>query len=111
MMLHARSCVRFGFLLEVQPVGLQSCGGDSKVLCVVQLCERLPSPNGESTVDCNSLSSMPKVAFTIAGKSFELSPEEVSIFHYISYTLEICYLVFMLFYCYIVKFSVFCCYN
>lgn len=41
-----------------------------------QLCERLPSPNGESTVDCNSLDSMPKVAFTIAGKSFELAPEE-----------------------------------
>jgi phytepsin len=41
-----------------------------------QLCERLPSPNGESTVDCNSLSTMPNVAFTIAGKSFELSPEE-----------------------------------
>jgi len=41
-----------------------------------QLCERLPSPNGESTVDCKSLSSMPKVAFTIAGKSFELAPEE-----------------------------------
>jgi phytepsin len=41
-----------------------------------QLCERLPSPNGESAVDCNSLSSMPKVAFTIAGKSFELSPEQ-----------------------------------
>lgn len=41
-----------------------------------QLCERLPSPNGESTVDCNSLSSMPKVAFTIGGKSFELAPEE-----------------------------------
>jgi phytepsin len=41
-----------------------------------QLCERLPSPNGESTVDCNSLSAMPKVAFTIGGKSFELAPEE-----------------------------------
>ena len=46
---------------------------------VMQLCERLPSPNGESTVDCKSISSMPKVAFTIAGKSFELAPEEVSI--------------------------------
>jgi phytepsin len=41
-----------------------------------QLCERLPSPNGESTVDCKSLPSMPNVAFTIAGKSFELTPEE-----------------------------------
>lgn len=47
---------------------------------VVQLCERLPSPNGESTVNCNSLSSMPKVAFTIAGKTFELAPEEVCIY-------------------------------
>lgn len=43
-----------------------------------QLCERLPSPNGESVVDCNSLSSMPNVAFTIADKTFELTPDEVS---------------------------------
>ncbi|XP_024374877.1 phytepsin [Physcomitrium patens] len=41
-----------------------------------QLCERLPSPNGESAVDCNSLSSMPNVAFTISNKTFELKPEE-----------------------------------
>jgi hypothetical protein len=47
---------------------------------LVQLCERLPSPNGESTVDCKTLSSMPNVSFTIAGKSFELAPEEVSIY-------------------------------
>jgi hypothetical protein len=41
-----------------------------------QLCERLPSPNGESVVDCNLLSSMPNVAFTIADKTFELTPDE-----------------------------------
>lgn len=41
-----------------------------------QLCERLPSPNGESAVDCNALSYMPNVGFTIAGKSFELTPEQ-----------------------------------
>jgi phytepsin len=41
-----------------------------------QLCERLPSPNGESMVDCNSLSSMPDVSFTIAGKDFKLTPEQ-----------------------------------
>ncbi|KAI3809746.1 hypothetical protein L1987_19346 [Smallanthus sonchifolius] len=41
-----------------------------------QLCERLPSPMGESGVDCNSLSSMPIVAFTIGGKTFDLSPEQ-----------------------------------
>jgi phytepsin len=41
-----------------------------------ELCERLPSPNGESLVDCNSLSSLPNVSFTIAGKLFDLTPEQ-----------------------------------
>ncbi|KAH8971313.1 hypothetical protein BDL97_02G134400 [Sphagnum fallax] len=43
-----------------------------------ELCERLPSPNGESLVDCNSLSSLPNVSFTIAGKLFDLTPEQDS---------------------------------
>ncbi|KAM6553808.1 hypothetical protein CsatB_014570 [Cannabis sativa] len=43
---------------------------------VNQLCERLPSPMGESAVDCDSLSSMPNVTFTIGGKKFELAPEQ-----------------------------------
>ncbi|CAK9268971.1 unnamed protein product [Sphagnum jensenii] len=37
---------------------------------------RLPSPNGESLVDCNSLSTLPNVSFTIAGKLFDLTPEQ-----------------------------------
>ncbi|KAE8667040.1 hypothetical protein F3Y22_tig00112470pilonHSYRG00045 [Hibiscus syriacus] len=41
-----------------------------------QLCERLPSPMGESVVDCDGLSSMPSVSFTIGGKIFELTPEQ-----------------------------------
>jgi hypothetical protein len=43
-----------------------------------QVCERLPSPNGESLVNCNSLESMPNIAFTISGKEFELTPLDVS---------------------------------
>lgn len=43
---------------------------------VNQLCERLPSPMGESSVDCGSLSSLPKVTFTIGEKKFELTPEQ-----------------------------------
>ncbi|CAA3018189.1 aspartic ase-like [Olea europaea subsp. europaea] len=43
---------------------------------VNELCERLPSPMGESAVQCGSLSSMPSVSFTIGGKVFDLSPEE-----------------------------------
>ncbi|GMJ05080.1 putative aspartic proteinase A2 [Hibiscus trionum] len=41
-----------------------------------QLCDRIPSPMGESSIDCKSLSSMPNVSFTIGGKLFELSPEQ-----------------------------------
>ena len=59
------------------------CVTDVSIHSVIQLCERLPSPNGESTVDCNSLPTMPNIAFTIAGKTFELSPEEVRIHYYI----------------------------
>ncbi|CAA6671306.1 unnamed protein product [Spirodela intermedia] len=41
-----------------------------------QLCEKLPSPMGESSVDCASLESMPSVSFTIGGKEFSLTPEQ-----------------------------------
>ncbi|XP_051210385.1 phytepsin [Lolium perenne] len=43
---------------------------------VDQLCNRLPSPMGESAVDCGSLGSMPDIEFTIAGKKFALKPAE-----------------------------------
>lgn len=43
---------------------------------VNQLCERLPSPMGESVVDCSELSSLPSVSLTIGGKVFDLAPEE-----------------------------------
>lgn len=42
-----------------------------------QLCDRVPNPMGTSGVDCARVSKMPPVSFTIAGKEFELSPEEV----------------------------------
>jgi hypothetical protein len=32
---------------------------------------------GESAVDCDGLSSMPNVSFTIGGRVFDLSPEQV----------------------------------
>ncbi|KAF0916973.1 hypothetical protein E2562_015138 [Oryza meyeriana var. granulata] len=41
-----------------------------------QLCEHLPSPNGESAVDCDEISKMPNLAFTIANKTFTLTPEQ-----------------------------------
>ncbi|GLT55262.1 hypothetical protein SLA2020_284010 [Shorea laevis] len=49
---------------------------DSILNYVNELCDRLPSPMGESAVDCTSLSSMPNVSFTIGGRVFDLSPEQ-----------------------------------
>ncbi|RXI03466.1 hypothetical protein DVH24_004118 [Malus domestica] len=43
---------------------------------VNQLCDRLPSPMGESAVDCAGLPSMPSVSFTIGGRTFDLTPEQ-----------------------------------
>ncbi|KAE8780510.1 Aspartic proteinase oryzasin-1 [Hordeum vulgare] len=42
-----------------------------------KLCDYIPSPMGESSVDCKRLESLPDVAFTIGGKQFALKPEEV----------------------------------
>ncbi|XP_022151289.1 aspartic proteinase A1-like [Momordica charantia] len=41
-----------------------------------RLCEKLPSPMGESVIDCDSLSTLPNISFTIGGKVFDLKPEE-----------------------------------
>ncbi|KAE8689695.1 Aspartic proteinase A2 [Hibiscus syriacus] len=41
-----------------------------------QLCDRMPNPMGESSVDCKNISSMPPVSFTIGGKVFKLTPDE-----------------------------------
>ncbi|KAL0444008.1 UNVERIFIED_CONTAM: Aspartic proteinase A1 [Sesamum latifolium] len=50
---------------------------EEKILDYInELCDRLPSPMGESAVDCSAFSSMPNVSFTIGGKSFDLTPEQ-----------------------------------
>ena len=40
------------------------------------ICERLPSPMGESAVDCNLLSTMPAISFSIGDKIFNLTAEQ-----------------------------------
>ncbi|XP_043710053.1 aspartic proteinase oryzasin-1-like isoform X1 [Telopea speciosissima] len=43
---------------------------------VNELCESLPSPAGESVIECNSIARMPNVSFTIGDKLFNLTPEQ-----------------------------------
>jgi phytepsin len=40
------------------------------------LCEFIPSPAGESTVDCGKIKSLPNVVVTLAGKDFTLTPDQ-----------------------------------
>ncbi|KAL8545320.1 hypothetical protein ACS0TY_005485 [Phlomoides rotata] len=41
-----------------------------------QVCEHIPSPGGESLIDCNEMPNMPNVTFTIGEKSYVLTPEQ-----------------------------------
>ena len=41
-----------------------------------KVCDLLPSPEGESTVDCSKLDSMPDITITLAGKGYVLTPEQ-----------------------------------
>ncbi|KAL2341307.1 hypothetical protein Fmac_009247 [Flemingia macrophylla] len=41
-----------------------------------ELCDKLPNPLGQSSVDCAKIPSMPIVSFTIGGKVFDLAPQE-----------------------------------
>ncbi|XP_058728114.1 aspartic proteinase A1-like [Vicia villosa] len=40
------------------------------------LCDKMPNPMGQSSVDCAKIPSMPNVSFTIGGKTFDLAPQE-----------------------------------
>jgi len=43
---------------------------------IEKACTLLPSPKGESTVDCDKLDTMPDITITLAGKDFVLTPEQ-----------------------------------
>ncbi|KAM7470127.1 hypothetical protein LguiA_008310 [Lonicera macranthoides] len=42
-----------------------------------QLCKSIPRPMDESVIECNSVSNMPNITFTIGGKAFRLAPDQV----------------------------------
>lgn len=50
---------------------------------VFQLCGSLPSPMGESVIDCASVASMPNITFTIGDRAFDLTPDQVKFYSYI----------------------------
>jgi len=43
---------------------------------VEKVCDLLPSPEGEASVDCSKISTMPDITITLAGKDYPLTPEQ-----------------------------------
>jgi len=43
-----------------------------------ELCDHIPTQNQQSAVDCGRVSSMPIVTFSIGGRSFDLTPQDVT---------------------------------
>ena len=41
-----------------------------------KVCNLLPSPQGESSVDCSKLDTLPNIDIQLAGKTFTLTPEQ-----------------------------------
>ncbi|KAL9248209.1 hypothetical protein vseg_021558 [Gypsophila vaccaria] len=54
----------------------QSQTKESVLDYVSKLCDSIPSPNQESVIDCNTISDLPNVTFTIAEKLFTLTPDQ-----------------------------------
>lgn len=41
-----------------------------------EICKLLPSPDGESLVDCSTIDSLPNVEFVLNGQTFTLTPQD-----------------------------------
>jgi len=45
-------------------------------LLLDELCNLIPSPNGESIVDCSTIQSLPPISFKLNGQDFVLTPDQ-----------------------------------
>ncbi|KAJ6889742.1 hypothetical protein NC651_023477 [Populus alba x Populus x berolinensis] len=67
-------CEMIVFWIQVQ---LKEKKAKEKIFHYVdELCERLPNPLGKSFINCDEITAMPYVSFTIGNRSFPLSPEQ-----------------------------------
>eukprot|EP00244_Chara_vulgaris_P014885 TRINITY_DN9666_c0_g3_i1.p1 TRINITY_DN9666_c0_g3~~TRINITY_DN9666_c0_g3_i1.p1 ORF type:complete len:190 (-),score=23.08 TRINITY_DN9666_c0_g3_i1:51-542(-) len=67
-------CQIFVFWIETQ---VKQNNSKAEILeALDKLCEHLPSPHGESVVDCSQVDMMPPITFRIAGKDFQLLPQQ-----------------------------------
>jgi len=56
---------------------LANMGSEKDVLKILEeVCNFIPSPDGESTVDCSKIKTLPNVNIVISGKTFTLTPDQ-----------------------------------
>jgi phytepsin len=56
---------------------IKQSGTKDKVIDFVnKLCDSIPSPTGQSIINCDLISSMPNITFTIGDKPFTLTPQQ-----------------------------------
>jgi len=68
------TCTSIMFYVELL---LAENSTDQEVLKVLEtVCEFIPSPDGESTLDCSTIPSLPNFEIQISGKTFVLTPQD-----------------------------------
>jgi phytepsin len=56
---------------------VQNNATDAQIIAALDVvCNYLPSPDGESTVPCNMISTLPNIEITISGTVFTLTPDQ-----------------------------------
>jgi len=72
------TCVTCAAVMYYIQIAVQNNSTDEYILNLIKegLCTLIPSPNGESTVDCAKLASLPNVVITLGGKAFTLTPQQ-----------------------------------
>jgi len=70
-------CTTCETVLYYVDLALKNNATDAEVLHLLEeICTLIPSPNGESTVDCSKVSRLPDVQITLAGNVFTLTPDQ-----------------------------------
>jgi phytepsin len=73
----AATCAACEAIMYYVEILVENNSTDEEILKVFEeVCTLIPSPDGESTVDCSMLSSLPNVTITLGGKPFVLTPDQ-----------------------------------